>query len=215
MDRQNLDRYYADNVGLIHTVAQKGFGRLRAIGAATDYEDLFQELSETFVKAYDRFDESLGNKFSTYFMQAAYHEVNRIAKRFEVERIEFGVKSFEEMSAGLDGGSVEEMIPDSAMTPEQELIGRDTVRDMLERLSPLASMIAEMAINPPDFMENEFAAAQAHAEYSRSLGVEKRARGSLNVAFVCSVLEKTTDLPHGTIKSARNEVLAFAERNVK
>ena len=215
MDRQNLDRFYADNVGLIHTVTHKSFGRLRAIGAATDYEDLYQELTEVFIKAYDRFDESLGNKFSTYFITSAFHEVNKIAKRFEVERIEFGVKSFEELSVGLDGGSVEEMIADSASTPEQELAGKDAVRNMLEKLSPLASMIAGMAIDPPDFMEHEFAAAQAHAEYSRSLGVEKRARGSLNVAFVCSVLEKTTDLPPGAIKSAKNEVFAFAERNVK
>lgn len=90
MDRQNLGRFYADNVGLIHTVARKGFGRLQGIGASVDYDDLFQELSEVFIKAYDGFDED-NSKFSTYFTVAAGHKINQLAEGFELDRM--GVKT--------------------------------------------------------------------------------------------------------------------------
>jgi hypothetical protein len=70
-----------------------------------------------------------------------------------------------------------------------------------------------MAIDPPEFMEHEFSAAQAHAEYARGVGVELRARGSLNLSFVCSTLEKADVLPASVIRSAKREVIKAVKRN--
>lgn len=216
MDRSNLERFYAENVGLIHTVARKGYGRLQAIGSSMDYEDLVQELAEVFIRAYDLFDEERGNRFSTYFMTAAYNRINRIAAGQEVERVENGVRSMEEMNERMgEGSNVEEMIASSDATPEQIVEAVSTAMSLLNGLSPLAAKIAEMAINPPEFIEREFVAAQANAEISRNKGIEKRASKSLNVSFVCLVLERATDLPVVTIREARKEILAAAERSVK
>lgn len=215
MDRKNLDRFYADNTGLIHTVARKGYARLQAIGAATDYEDVFQELSLVFMRAYELFDESAGIQFSSYFMRAAYNELNKIAKPFEIERVELGFRSVEEMNSWSEDGEqgIEERIACERGTPEEELAAAGFAKEMLEQLSPLASALVRMTIDPPEFMEREFYALQAHAEHARSIGIERRARNSLNLSFVCQVLEKTTDLSVATLRAARNEVTRFAERS--
>jgi hypothetical protein len=214
VDRSNFDRFYADNTGLIHTVARKGFRRLQAIGASIEYEDVVQELTEVFIKSFDHFDEASGNRFSSYFVPAAYRKVNSIAEDYEKERIELKIHSFEEMNARLnDGNHIEETICSGISSVEDQIdAGRLAVR-ILGGLSPLASMIAQMAIDPPEFMEHEFSAAQAHAEYARGVGVELRARGSLNLSFVCSALEKADVLPASVIRSAKREVIKAVKRN--
>jgi len=216
MDRKNLDRFYADNVRLVHSVARRCFSRLQAIGAVMDYEDVFQELSEIFVRAYDKFDDTAGYKFSTYYMTSAYNGFNKIAKSHEVERLENGVRSMEEMGSRMDDESdIYSVVASEAATPEQTAVANSSANGMLKSLSPIAALIAELAIDPPDWVEHEFNAAQVHAECSRNLGKERRARGSLNVSFVAGLLEKVTTLPAGTIRAGKLEVLAYAERNLK
>lgn len=241
MDRSKLDRFYADNIGLIHTVARKSYGRLMGIGAAVDYDDLVQELSEVFVKAFDGFEEGAG-KFSTYFTVAATNKINQIAEGYELDRagvkttrylsdeidagtgkrkwkarreqIHSGAVSVEEMSSwSEDGeGSILETIDSGSATPEEILQAQQELGAMLGRLSPLAATMCEMILNPPEFMEREFIAVTAHAEYARSQNIERRGRNSLNVAFVAGVLEKTTDLSVAAIRAAKREIMDLAKR---
>lgn len=239
MDRKDLGQYYAANVGLIHTVARKGYGRLQGIGAPIDYEDLVQELSEVFVKAFDLFDEAAGAKFSTYFTFSAYNEINKIAMRFERERtggvvvsreknegeygytvereyLHGGMIGIEDINAAgeEDGGSFEETVACDSPTPEEIVEAASSARAMLNKLSPLAASIAELAFDPPDYIEREFLALQAHAEYARSVGIERRARPTITIAFVASMLEKITDLPASKIRAAKNEIAALAKEGL-
>jgi len=239
MDRNNLARFYADNVGLIHTVARKGYGRLQALGAGIDYDDLVQELSEVFIKAFDGFDEEAGTKFSTYFTFSAYTKLNKIAARFERERAggvvlsaekkdgEYGYEvereylhggtiGIEEINAAGEDeySSVEETIACDSPTPEEIVEAASSARALLNSLSPLAASIAEMAFEPPEFLEREFIAMQAHAEYARSVGVERRCRSTITTAFVATFLEKTTDLPVAQIRAAKNEIAAMVKRGL-
>lgn len=216
MNRDNISSYYADNTGLIHTVARKGFRRLQAIGASMDYEDLYQELTETFIKAYDRFDESTGNKFSTYFMVSAHNRLNRLATDYEIERLELKIYSIEEINSWCEDGkgTIEEKIASDSPSPEELASVRSSTVNIMRQLSPLAAVVAEFAIDPPDFIEREFVAAQAHANFARSKGVERRARGSLNVAFVCSVLERTSGMTRAMTTSIRSEIAGAVERSV-
>lgn len=219
MDRKDLDRFYADNTGLIHTVARKGYGRLQAIGAAIEYEDVVQELTEVFIKSFDKFDDERGCRFSSYFVPAAYRKLNRIAEDYEAERVELGIRSVEEMNGWKndsfsDDGSIEETISGASFPIEDQIGAGRLASEIVGKLSPVASMIAQMAIDPPDFMEREFSAAQAYAEYARSVGVERRARGSLNVSFVCSVLEKVSDIPVLTLRAAKKELTKVVKESV-
>lgn len=243
MDRNNIDRFYADNIGLIHTVARKGYGRLMGIGAAIDYEDLVQELSEVFIKAYNGFDADTG-KFSTYFTVAAGHKISQIAEGYELDRlgvkttrfesdeinpqtgkrkwksrrdkIHGGTASVEEMTAHLpeeDGGTFLDIIDSGAATPEQLVSAQQDLDQMLGSLSPLASKIMEMTINPPAFIEHELMAAEAHVEFARSEGINRRHCASISVSFVAGVLEKTAGLPVQTIRAAKREIFELA-RNI-
>jgi DNA-directed RNA polymerase specialized sigma24 family protein len=220
MNPQGLDRYYADNIGLIHTVAGKGYRRLMGIGACIDYDDLVQELSLVFVKAYAKFDEGRG-KFSTYFTSSAYNELNEIAAKFEKERIEMRVASIEEMdrweNTELGVLSVEEKIACLDATPEARCETMSSLAQMFEGLTPLAEFILEAVINPPDYMEAEFRAASAHAEFARNSGIAKRNRRAMiiSVNFVCDVLLKTKDFLPSQLTSAKEELMTAASRSLR
>ena len=241
VDRSKLDRFYADNVGLIHTVARKGYGRLMGIGAAVGYEDLVQELSEVFIKTFDGFEED-GGQFSTYFMVAARNKINQIAEGFELDRtgikttrylsdeidadtgkrkwkarreqVHAGAASVEEMTSWSDEGegSILDTIDSGSATPEELVQAQQELNAMFSSLSPLAARMCEMTLNPPEFIEHEFVATMAHAEYARSQNIERRGRSNLNLAFVAGVLEKTTNLPVATIRAAKREVMDLAKR---
>lgn len=228
----------SENMGLIHTAARMGYGRLQALGSSLDYDDLVQEMSELFIIAYDKFDESNGAKFSTYFTFAARNEINKIGQRAELERCgtivvsaekkegEYGYDvtrrnyhagtiGIEEINAACeDGASFEETIASEAATPEQLAIVASEMRAMLRGLSPLAAAMASMTFDPPEYVEREFVASQVHAEFARSVGTERRCRGTLTVGFVATFLERTTDIPCGTIRAAKREIMEMAKRGL-
>lgn len=206
MDRSNLASYYAENVGLVKQVAWKGYQRLIAIGATMEFDDLVQELSVTFVRAYDKFDESNGAKFSTYFVHAAYNDLNKLAKRIEAERVDLGMRSIEEIDALVgEGGSLAERVASEAMTPE-EIVERDSaIREIESRLTPVAALVMHWIIDPPDFLERELQAQQAHADYARSRGIAKRNRIS-PARFVCDFLGRVTDIPAEQLQGAYRQI---------
>jgi RNA polymerase sporulation-specific sigma factor len=77
-----LDEYYNSNIKLVHDVAQKFAGRAYAIGL--DYEDVLNEGSIGFLKAYEKFDptsftgkDGEGVKFSTYAVPKIKGEILR------------------------------------------------------------------------------------------------------------------------------------------
>lgn len=214
MDRANLSQYYAQNVGLVHQVARRGHQRLLALGAPLEYDDVFQELSAIFVRSYELFDPEQG-RFSTYFMNAAYHTVNKIADKVITERVENRTHSIQEMdarSANSEGGaSFAETIASSAPTPEEEAHRMECLLALESRLSPVALMIVSWLIDPPDFVEREFQAQQAHAELGRSRGLAVRSRREPCLSFVCDMLIRIAQIPKGTVRDARAEVQRIVE----
>lgn len=214
MQRSELNNYYAENVGLIHMVAKKGWGRLQAIGASYPYDDLFQEMSVVFIKAFDGFDDNCGNKFSTYFMSSAYHKINKIVADIAIERIDMKTRSVQEMSSWSEDGLDEaELVPCTAPTPAERCELTDSFKVMMGGLSPLALKIVTLAIDPPDFIEYEFAAAGTHAKLARDSGVERRFTTALNVNFICSMLEKLSLVTPTALRKAKQEIQDTARRN--
>lgn len=215
MERTELDRYYRENVGLIHVVAKKGWGRLQRVGAQYPYEDIYQELSITFIKAFDGFNDNLGNKFSTYFVTSAQHHVNKIVKAYEIERMELKMRSVEEMASWSEDGEGSEcdLVASEDLTPEERCEFMESIEAMEAKLSPLAMQILTLALDPPEFLEREFHAASSHAKCSRDSGTEKRATRSLNVAFVCDFLDKTRIAKPLDIRMARLEIGRVALRS--
>lgn len=214
MQRDALPQYYADNVGLIHIVTKKGYGRLTGMGSSYSYEDLFQDLSVVFIKAFDAFDDNAGFKFSTYFTSSAYRKLNKIAEKIQIERIEMKTRSTEEMAANMEDGDGETMdIACPCATPFDMAEATSAMRYLTDHLSPLAATMLAMATDPPEFIEREFAAAYAHAAYAREGGGSNRARMNLTVGFVCRVLEKVQPDAVMALRAARREIGLTAQRS--
>ena len=211
MQRVELETYLAANVGLIHAVTKSANARLVKCGVSYDYEDLFQDLSITFIKAFDKYNDNLGYKFSTYFTVAARHEANKIVDKLIAERVEGKTRSVEEMTANFDDqADASEQIMCGGQTPEEHYISIDKIKGMVSGLSPLAYKIVEMTIDPPDFIEREHQAQVAYAKRSRDTGVEKRVSENITVAFVCGVLTKLSTVPVMDIRAARIEINSAA-----
>lgn len=68
----NRDKKITENIGLVHSIAN----RFRNRGA--DYDDLFQAGCVGLIKAVDNFDESKGFAFSTYAVPVIMGEIKRI-----------------------------------------------------------------------------------------------------------------------------------------
>lgn len=66
------DRKITENIGLVHSVANKFRGR------GADYDDLFQAGCLGLIKAVDNFDETKGFAFSTYAVPVIMGEIKRI-----------------------------------------------------------------------------------------------------------------------------------------
>lgn len=215
MDRSNLDQFYRANMGLVHSTARRIRGRIVAIGIQMDHEDVVQELSVVFIKAFDGFDESKG-KFSTYFMWSAFNHFNKMASQHE-RSVEFSARSVEEMSTWTSDGDTMDMadlIPSGEPTPEQQVASLQAVEQALDSLSPLARSIVEVSMNPPECLEFENMASRVHAEHSRSMGIQRRSQPEVNLTFVCGIFE-AAGIDRGMVARARREAVVAIEGALK
>lgn len=211
MERANLDKYYKENIGLIHVVASKGMSRLQAVGSSLTFDDLVQELSAVFVKAYDLFDESQNFKFSTYFTIAARNALNKLVKEVQTERMEHKVRSFEELNVANgddDDRNILDTIPSDSLTPQDVLERKQAVASLSKRLSPLALTIVKWVIEPPEFLNREYDAYGAHIKYAQSQGAKNR-KMEYSPRFVVNVLEKTGQIEPAQLRSALSEINRF------
>lgn len=211
MNRDSLAQYYSDNVGLIHVIAAKAHRRVLAVGGAYDYNDLCQDLTEVFIKSYDQFNDNLGWKFSTYFTAAAYHRVNRVVGKITAERVDYKVKSTQEIASRCEEGSEIFDLEDASQNPEAAAASSEMIELMLDSLSPLALKIIGLTIDPPDFLERELDAAMAHSILDREQGGKSRSGQHITVHFVCSVLDKTNIIPADKLREARREINTMAK----
>lgn len=200
----NFEAFYKDNIGLVHKVARKVHSRTLAIGAAIEYVDLVQEASITMMKAYELFDPTLGFRFSTYYMRAAFNQLNRMVDSYQKDASILGVFS---MSAAVneDGDELngETTIDGDHPTPEQVLESKQMVDFIQKKLSPLALTILDCMVNPPELLEQEWAA-------SRSMGLTNYVEMSRE--FVSDYIRKLTGVSAIEIKSARAEISSLSKQ---
>jgi RNA polymerase sigma factor (sigma-70 family) len=204
----DVSECYAGNLGFVHTIARKCYGRLQGMGAALDYDDVFGDVRIAFLEAHQKFDPTKGFEFNTYFARSAYNKLNRVAGDVEEERITNGVRSFEELTTDDDMHAVER-IACQAITPEQWMEQReaaDAMERVVERLSPIAGLIVEWIAQPPKALLEEIAKHQAHAEYARSVGENMRSFAGVNVSFICKFLRMTMPERAKEITAAGREV---------
>lgn len=87
MDRVESSRIKVEeNIGLVHLCAK------RFVGRGMDYDDIFQAGCLGLVKAAENFDETLGNKFSTYAVPVILGEMKSIFRTGTALKISRGVR---------------------------------------------------------------------------------------------------------------------------
>lgn len=72
MVKEDRKQKIVDNIGLVHSIANRFRGR------GAEYDDLFQAGCVGLIKAVDNFDESKGFAFSTYAVPVIMGEIKRI-----------------------------------------------------------------------------------------------------------------------------------------
>lgn len=208
--------YYKANVGLVHSVSKKGYARLRSAGVGLDYDDIFQEMSIVFLKAYSGFDESQGFKFSTYYFRAAYNKLNTWAQKMIDERLEHGVVSIQELNHTEDGeNSLEDVLMVDHATPEAQYRVTEFLNHVNDSLSPLASLILAWVLQPPPQVMTEIKRAEANAEFGRSLGYSSRCMVNITPRYIANFIQMISSVTQPDVDRALKEIDRLRYADVK
>ena len=201
----NAADYYKANVGLVHSVSRKGYARLVAAKVGIDYEDVFQEMSVVFLKAYEHFDVSLGFQFSTFYFRSAYNRLNKWAGDMINERLKQGVMSVEELN-GDDENSMEEVLYEDSETPEGVLCAKQMLETIDRRMSPLAKLILEWTLEPPPELADLYRKAHIKAEYGRSMGLDAKCFVQMSPRYVGRFISMVSDVSQARVRRALKEI---------
>lgn len=208
--------FYKANVGLVHSVSRKGFARLTAAKVGIDYEDVFQEMSMVFLKAYQGFDQSRGFKFSTYYYMAAYNRLNAWATDMIDERVKHGVVSIDELNeAGGEEMSLSETLLVDDTTPEDNVRAMQLLTHIKNKLSPLAGLILQWSIEPPPEVVQQIQAAQMNADYGRSRGLNSRCMAKPSPRYIAGFIRMISDVSAYEAERALKEIATLRYSDVK
>lgn len=204
VNKPPFEAFYLANVGLIHTVSRKVHARILAMGASIEYCDVQQEATMVMMRAYEKFDESLGFKFSTYFMRAAFYDLNKFVKSYEKDVSVLGIFSLQSV-VGEDGEPIdlESTIDGGFGSPEEILEAKQLLAEIKSQLSPLATLILGIMVEPPEEFEDNW-------QVTRSMGATSTIE--MNVNFVGTFIKKMTDATDQEIKLAVGEIKAISRR---
>lgn len=195
----------AENMGLVHKMAKKVWGRVAAFDTSLEYEDLFQEAQAVYVKAETGFDPQRAVKFSTYASQAILHRLNYLADT-AIQEARFEVSSLQKDKDGNDVEIFELMEQTLApSTFEDDVIKSDYLGKIFEKLSPVAKVLFRETYFPSELMINQFRAKEA---YLKKIGKSRKRYFYLNT--VAEFLLKG-GLSEESVNKAKRDILAIGE----
>ncbi len=180
--RRAFDTAFEVHKGLIHKLAHKGYGRLMQAGVTVDYDDVFQEMSVTYVKAASKYNPEKGVTFTAYLGQAIWNEFNKFAEK-EVNFI-LQVSSIESMSgnADMEGADLYESIDSGIASPEEYMEVKQNYIANTAKCSKNGRLIVKQIINPTSGLLDHLRAKQQAAMQDRASGKNKRAHAPLDVS---------------------------------
>lgn len=178
---------YEAHQGIIHKFARKGYGRLIQAGVVIDYEDVFQEMSMTYVKAAKLYNPERGISFSAYMGRAIWNQFNLFAENEILYKSQ--VTSIENMVDSLDieDANLYETVSSDAATPEQYMeVKQDWVTNNM-KCGSIAKFIVKQIINPDQGMISRLETKQQVSRDSHLLKQGrggKRAAGEVSIALI-------------------------------
>lgn len=167
---------FASNEKLIHKLAYKAYMRARAAGFSLALDDCRQEICIAWWKASQGFKPELGNRFSTYFVKAAFAHINQIFEREERSTTKLGLVSMT-LNTDSDGdGDLDEVLDiDTSVSPEETAMMAEAYEVNVASASRTAKLVMMWLVNPPSFLEEEARMRQAKAKAKNGgMGIDGR-----------------------------------------
>ncbi|SUE95844.1 RNA polymerase factor sigma-32 [Ectopseudomonas mendocina] len=167
-----------DQKALIGHVVKKWGHRFKQFGF--DLDDLVQEGFIVCMTVSKTFDPSKGYAFSTYFVTSLNrHFLNLL----------LGLQKLPMQSVEISNDlCLLDAIEDESENPEKEVLAEAEIKSALESLSPLARLMAELMIDPPTYLREQFDALEAKRKMAQRVGVDERYPSEINSTFLASLL---------------------------
>lgn len=197
---------FEQNKGLLHKFTKMGFGRLQGAGVEIEYEDVFQEMTVSFIKAHRTFDSSKGFSFSAYFGRSCMNNFNKWAANLCREQRELGLIRATDMNFGEfeDKGDVLDYFYEDGeqQSPEDMMIAIEEVRQRVGSLSLDAKRMVLHLIAPTQSMRDVFDEEVADAHEMRAQGHNVKISRDHNFSFIGRDLGMTP----GRVSEVRKEL---------
>lgn len=153
--KRAFDTSYEAHLGLIKMMARKGYMRLVNAHVCIDYEDVFQEMSLTYVHASQKYDAEKGVSFSAYLGQAIWNRFNIFAEKQIGYKTNLNLCSFQELSEASDyegETDISETIDSGEASPELIAETKQQMKVTNGLLSKVSKLIVKQFIDPSDDM---------------------------------------------------------------
>ncbi len=185
-------RYFKDNIGLMHKAATKIYPRFMAVDPSFEMVDLEQELTLIFYRCYERHDPAKG-KFSTFFTSACHWEMNR-----KIDNLEKGVltgtcvrldMTCEESDS--EGRPLHNVVASDEPSALELLIANEDALIARDSIGPFAQKIFDLCMDPPEWLLREHQAEAAHQHVARAAGRKSPPHAdNINAVFVARTLKR-------------------------
>lgn len=195
---------YKAVAGIMKSLANQHFTRLRSMGASLEFEDLMGEAHIAYCKALEGFDPERGIKFSTYL----YTAVSNRLVRFEGNvRDQLRNEQSADVEIGDEGGTtLLDMIASEGQSALDGMVTRQEVQMRLSGLSVNALQVLMLLEDTPPAVMRELKRQQAFSATCKREGFAAPAI-TLNVKFICDLL----GLSDSTRRKVRQEINALLE----
>lgn len=210
---------FKDHERLVHMLARKGYARLQALKISVlDYEDVFQEMSMSFVRAADKWNPDFGTSFTAYFGRAAFNDFNKVVERLTERAAPVFLLGDHIPADGrchedpTEGEIVEYLLTAEggfAESTEDAVARREDALRNFKKLTRTTQELVEELIDPSQDIEAAFGAVQEHFLHAKTLGEKPdipKPR-SINLTFIA----KQKGLSQTSLRRAISELKAVYE----
>lgn len=169
---------------LLAKLSHKAVSRAQSRGLSVEFEDYFQESCATFLIAKEKFDPTIGVKFSTYLWQSVRNNL----KRFEdvVWNTQGGSVSLD-AEIGDEAGTLHDVLAADLETVEDRIIRLETESEIFSGLSPETKRAVAILNEPPMELVKEMRRMEAFRLNCKANGYAAATR-TLNIHLVCTAL---------------------------
>ncbi len=136
MVTSNRNKMIEENIGLVHSIAQRFKGR------GEEYDDLYQAGCVGLIKAVDNFDESKGFLFSTYAVPVIMGEIRRLFRDGGAVKVSRSLKEKSIKVQAIREKFIKKELREPTISELSDLceIGTEELSEVLNIINPVISL---------------------------------------------------------------------------